>query len=183
MISSLSLCPLSIYICACVYGSDRIGFRYTLSLFLSFSFLFSGPVICVKINKDSRLSPTYIPLSPFSLIHGYQCDPSWISRPLTSGETNESVLWGHSKKLAIAFQLIQHPKPSVIQVVKNLRICGDCRKLFLLNFFPHTLHIHVSIDTVIKLIARIRQCLIVVHDANRIHHFDPTGNCSCNDRF
>ena len=115
--------------------------------------------------------------------HGYQCDPSWISRPLTAGETNESVLWGHSEKLAIAFQLIQQPKPSVIQIVENLRICGDCRKLFLLDFFLHTLRIHVFIDTAIKLIACIRQCSIVIHDANRIHHFDQTGNCSCNDRF
>ena len=97
--------------------------------------------------------------------------------------TNESVLWGHPEKLAIVFQLIQHPQPSVIEIVKNLRICGDCRKLFLLNLFSHILRIHVFIDTAIKLIARIRQCLIVVHDANRIHHFDQTGNCSCNDRF
>jgi hypothetical protein len=39
------------------------------------------------------------------------------------------------------------------------------------------------LDTAIKLIAQIRQCVIIIHDANRIHHFDPTGKCSCNDRF
>jgi len=96
--------------------------------------------------------------------HGYQCDQSWISRPLNHGETNESVLWGHSERIAIAFQLIQEPKPSLIQVVKNLRICGDCH-------------------TAIQLIAKIRQCSIIIHDANRIHHFDLTGKCSCNNRF
>ena len=77
--------------------------------------------------------------------HGYQCDPSWIFRPLNSGETNESVLWGHSEKLAIGLQLIQQPKPSVIEIVTNLRICGDCRKSFLLNLFLCTLHIYVFI--------------------------------------
>ena len=65
---------------------------------------------------------------------GYQCDPSWVSRPLTPGETNESVLWGHSERLAIAFQMIQQPKPSFIQIVNNLRTCGDCREFFLILF-------------------------------------------------
>lgn len=66
--------------------------------------------------------------------HGYQCDPSWVSRPLKPGETNQSVLWAHSEKLAIGLQFIQQPKPSVIEIVKNLRICGDCRKLFCTQF-------------------------------------------------
>ncbi|CAF1477089.1 unnamed protein product [Adineta ricciae] len=96
--------------------------------------------------------------------HGYQVDESWVSRPLVDGETNESVLWTHSERLAIAFQLIQNPKPSFIEIVKNLRICQDCH-------------------TAIKLIAQIHQCSIVIHDANRIHHFDLTGKCSCNDYF
>ena len=78
--------------------------------------------------------------------HGYHCDPSWVSRSLFPGEANESVLWGHSEKLAIAFQLIQQPKPSVIQIVKNLRICDDCRKLFLLNFFSLILTIRKIIS-------------------------------------
>ncbi len=111
--------------------------------------------------------------------HGYQCDPSWISRPLNHGESNESVLWGHSERIAIAFQLIQKPKPSLIQIVKNLRICSDCRKLFLFNLFNKKLFL----DAAIKLIAQIHQCLIIIHDANRIHHFHPTGKYSCNDRF
>jgi hypothetical protein len=65
--------------------------------------------------------------------HGYECDQSWISRPLNHGETSESALWGHSERIAIAFQLIQQPKPSLIQIVNNLRICGDCRKLFFIR--------------------------------------------------
>ncbi|CAF4098570.1 unnamed protein product, partial [Adineta steineri] len=76
----------------------------------------------------------------------------------------QSVLCGHSERLAIAFNLIQQPIPDRIQIVKNLRICGDCH-------------------SVIKLIAQIYQRLIVVRDVNRIHHFYPNGNCSCQDRF
>jgi hypothetical protein len=50
--------------------------------------------------------------------------------------------------------------------------------------FDNTLiFVFVFLDTAIKLIAQIRQCVIIIHDANRIHHFDPTGKCSCNDRF
>ncbi|CAF1535787.1 unnamed protein product, partial [Adineta ricciae] len=51
-----------------------------------------------------------------------------------------------------------------IQITKNLRVCGDCHQAT-------------------KLIAAIRRCHIVVRDANRIHHFDPDGHCSCNDYF
>jgi hypothetical protein len=60
--------------------------------------------------------------------HGHQYDSSWITRSLKDGETIESVLCGHSEKLAIAFNLIQRPQPSIIQITKNLRVCGDCRK-------------------------------------------------------
>ncbi len=60
--------------------------------------------------------------------HGYQCDASWISRPMMNDETEESILSGHSERLAIAFNLIQHPIPTRIQIMNNLRVCGDCRK-------------------------------------------------------
>jgi hypothetical protein len=59
--------------------------------------------------------------------YGYQCDVSWISRPMMNDETEESILSGHSERLAIAFNLIQHPIPTRIQIMKNLRVCGDCR--------------------------------------------------------
>ena len=44
-------------------------------------------------------------------------------------ETIASLLCGHSERLAIAFNFIQNPVPSRIQIVKNLRVCGDCREL------------------------------------------------------
>ena len=59
--------------------------------------------------------------------NGHEFDPSCITRPLAEGETVESVLCGHSEKLAIAFNLIQRPRPTFIEVKKNLRMCVDCR--------------------------------------------------------
>ena len=58
---------------------------------------------------------------------GYEADQSWVTRPLQNDETPESVLCGHSERLAIAFNLIQDPSPTVIYITKNLRICPDCR--------------------------------------------------------
>ncbi len=62
--------------------------------------------------------------------HGHKFDASWITRQIHEGETIESILCGHSEKLAIAFNFIRGRRPSFIQVTKNLRICGDCRKYF-----------------------------------------------------
>ncbi|CAF3460092.1 unnamed protein product [Rotaria socialis] len=60
--------------------------------------------------------------------HGYKPDESWITRELNECETVESVLCGHSERLAIVFNLLQRPIPTRIQIVQSLRICGDCRK-------------------------------------------------------
>nr|ACD54792.1 putative vegetative storage protein-like protein [Philodina roseola] len=60
--------------------------------------------------------------------HGHKFDPRWITRSLGPDETIESVLSTHSERLAIAFNFIQKSIPSPIQITKNLRICGDCRK-------------------------------------------------------
>lgn len=60
--------------------------------------------------------------------NGHQYDSAWITRPIEDGESIESILCGHSEKLAIALNLIQEPRPSSIQITKNLRVCGDCRE-------------------------------------------------------
>ncbi|CAF1040975.1 unnamed protein product [Rotaria magnacalcarata] len=96
--------------------------------------------------------------------NGFIFDSSWITRSLNENETIESVLCGHSELLVIALNLIQEPVPKFIQVVKNLRVCGHCHQFT-------------------KVIAKIEQCDIVVRDANRIHHFYPNGQCSCQDHF
>ncbi|CAM4880643.1 unnamed protein product [Rotaria socialis] len=96
--------------------------------------------------------------------NGFIFDSSWITRSLNENETMESVLCGHSELLVIALNLIQEPAPKFILVVKNLRVCGHCHEFT-------------------KVIAKVEQCDIVVRDANRIHHFYPNGQCSCQDHF
>ena len=118
------------------------------------------------------------------LQYGYQSNASWITRPLKSDETIASALCGHSERLAIAWNFVESPATTRIQVTKNLRVCGDCRELngFFVShhrFFSYIFHL----DAFTKLIALIRQCDIIVRDANRIHHFGKDGRCSCNDYF
>jgi hypothetical protein len=60
--------------------------------------------------------------------HGYESDSSWITRPLQEHEDAETVLCGHSERLAIAFNFVQNRTTKRIQVTKNLRVCGDCRE-------------------------------------------------------
>ncbi|CAF0987888.1 unnamed protein product [Didymodactylos carnosus] len=95
---------------------------------------------------------------------GYECDTRWTTRAPDPGESIESVLCGHSERLALAFNFISSPtSPQMIQITKNLRVCGDCHD-------------------VTKRISKIRQCEIIVRDKNRIHHFKD-GYCSCREHF
>ncbi|CAF4692710.1 unnamed protein product, partial [Rotaria socialis] len=96
--------------------------------------------------------------------YGYKYDASWIVRPREADETVESLLCGHSERLAMALHFIRDRKPKRIQLTKNLRICGDCHQFT-------------------KLTALVYQCEIIARDANRIHHFHINGQCSCNDYF
>lgn len=100
---------------------------------------------------------------------------------MMNDENAAQILCGHSERLAIAFNLIQRPVPSVIQITKNLRVCGDCRKY--IRFHLLLFHEVCSVDEVTKRIAMIRQIEIIVRDANRIHHFYRNGQCSCQDHF
>jgi hypothetical protein len=59
--------------------------------------------------------------------HGYQFDSTSNTRILMADENIESILCGHSEKIAIAFNFIQESIPSTIQITTNLRICRDCR--------------------------------------------------------
>ncbi|XP_023753838.1 pentatricopeptide repeat-containing protein At1g08070, chloroplastic [Lactuca sativa] len=76
-------------------------------------------------------------------------------------EEKDEVLMYHSEKMAVAFGLISMEKGSVIRVVKNLRICGDCHD-------------------VMKVISKMYEREIVVRDRSRFHHFK-NGCCSCGD--
>ncbi|CAF3859098.1 unnamed protein product, partial [Rotaria sp. Silwood1] len=83
----------------------------------------------VNDKSHSQSKEIYAELNRLALellADGYVFDSSWISRKLRDGETVISVLCGHSEKLALAFNLIQKPIPSVIQIKNNIRLCGDC---------------------------------------------------------
>ncbi|KAH1204932.1 Pentatricopeptide repeat-containing protein, mitochondrial [Glycine soja] len=76
-------------------------------------------------------------------------------------EEKGMVLRVHSEKLAVAFGIMNSVPGSIIQIIKNLRICGDCH-------------------TAIKLISKAVNREIVVRDSKRFHHFKD-GLCSCGD--
>ncbi|KAK7395976.1 hypothetical protein VNO78_16631 [Psophocarpus tetragonolobus] len=76
-------------------------------------------------------------------------------------EEKGMVLRVHSEKLAVAFGIMNSVPGSIIHIIKNLRICGDC---------------HI----VIKLISKVVNREIVVRDSKRFHHFKD-GLCSCGD--
>uniref|UniRef100_A0A1D1ZJZ1 Pentatricopeptide repeat-containing protein At5g46460, mitochondrial n=1 Tax=Anthurium amnicola TaxID=1678845 RepID=A0A1D1ZJZ1_9ARAE len=76
-------------------------------------------------------------------------------------EQKDVILSLHSEKLAVAFGLINTVEGSVIRVMKNIRVCGDCH-------------------SAIKLISKIVNREIVLRDPSRFHHFS-NGSCSCGD--
>ncbi|KAK9280022.1 hypothetical protein L1049_013707 [Liquidambar formosana] len=91
---------------------------------------------------------------------GYCPDTNYVLHDIEE-EHKEVILSQHSERLAIAFGLIATPPGTPIQILKNLRVCGDCH-------------------TVIKLISMIEGREIIVRDSNRFHHFKG-GLCSCGD--
>ncbi|KAF2321634.1 hypothetical protein GH714_000773 [Hevea brasiliensis] len=91
---------------------------------------------------------------------GYRPDTNYVLQDVDE-EHKETILSQHSERLAIAFGLIATPAGTPLQIVKNLRVCGDCH-------------------TVIKLISMIEERYIIVRDSNRFHHFK-RGLCSCGD--
>ncbi|OVA05980.1 Pentatricopeptide repeat [Macleaya cordata] len=91
---------------------------------------------------------------------GYRPDTSYVLHDIDE-EHKEAILSQHSERLAIAFGLISTHPETPLQIVKNLRVCGDCH-------------------TVIKLISMMEGREIVVRDSNRFHHFKG-GSCSCGD--
>ncbi|MQL94552.1 hypothetical protein Taro_027233 [Colocasia esculenta] len=91
---------------------------------------------------------------------GYIPETNYVLHDIEE-EQKENVLLHHSEKLAIAFGLLNTPNGTPIQIMKNLRICGDCH-----NF--------------IKFISKETGREIDVRDGNRFHHFKD-GTCSCGD--
>ncbi|CAN7003231.1 pentatricopeptide repeat-containing protein At3g03580 [Brassica rapa] len=94
---------------------------------------------------------------------GYVPDPREVSQNVEEEEEKRRLVCGHSERLAIAFGLLNTEPGTPLQVMKNLRVCGDCHE-------------------VTKLISKIVGREILVRDANRFHLFKD-GACSCNDRW
>ncbi|XP_054787084.1 pentatricopeptide repeat-containing protein At4g14050, mitochondrial isoform X1 [Prosopis cineraria] len=91
---------------------------------------------------------------------GYVPDTSSVLHDMDQQEKERQLFW-HSERLAVAYGLLKAVPGTIIRIVKNLRVCGDCH-------------------TVLKLISTIASREIYVRDAKRYHHFRD-GKCSCND--
>ncbi|KAL2478621.1 Pentatricopeptide repeat-containing protein [Forsythia ovata] len=93
---------------------------------------------------------------------GYVADIKFVLHDIEEDEKMD-MLCGHSERLAIAFALLNTKPGTPLQVMKNLRVCGDC----------HTVTKHIS-----KIVKRE----ILVRDANRFHLFKD-GTCNCGDHW
>lgn len=91
---------------------------------------------------------------------GYVPDTSCVLHNVDE-EEKETMLCGHSERLAIAYGLLNSPPGTTIRVAKNLRVCNDC---------------HVATKFISKVVDRE----IVLRDVRRFHHFR-NGTCSCGD--
>jgi pentatricopeptide repeat protein len=92
---------------------------------------------------------------------GYVPDTSGVLHDMSEEQKEEHLCW-HSEKLAIGLGLISTPPGTRLIITKNLRVCIDCH-------------------TATKWISKIRGRQIWVRDANRWHHFEKDGTCSCKD--
>ncbi|BBG93426.1 mitochondrial editing factor 22 [Prunus dulcis] len=129
---------------------------------------------CIDIGKETQVfyaGETSHPMKDemFSLLkeldaemrrRGYVPDSSFVLHDMEHQEKERQLFW-HSERLAVAYGLLKAVPGTVIRIVKNLRVCGDCH-------------------TVLKFISSIVKRDIVVRDATRYHHFS-SGQCSCND--
>ncbi|XP_042421214.1 pentatricopeptide repeat-containing protein At3g26782, mitochondrial-like [Zingiber officinale] len=91
---------------------------------------------------------------------GYVPDTGSVHHDVNE-EEKETVLHVHSEKLAVAFAIMNTASGTTVNIIKNLRVCGDCH-------------------TAIKLIAKLVDREIVIRDSHRFHHFKD-GSCSCGD--
>ncbi|KAF9615651.1 hypothetical protein IFM89_025601 [Coptis chinensis] len=91
---------------------------------------------------------------------GYVPDTNFVLHDVEE-EQKENALLYHSEKLAIVYGLLNTPHGTSIQIMKNLRICGDCHSFT-------------------KFLSKVTQREIVIRDGNRFHH-SQDGSCSCGD--
>ncbi|RZC67187.1 hypothetical protein C5167_010881 [Papaver somniferum] len=91
---------------------------------------------------------------------GLRKTPGWssieVNKKDVEDDKKEHILTSHSKRLAIAYGIINTRPKTPIRIFQNLRVCGDCHNAT-------------------KLISKITEREIIVRDSNRFHHFR-TGN-------
>ncbi|OMO94661.1 hypothetical protein COLO4_16226 [Corchorus olitorius] len=111
-------------------------------------------------TQSGRLHGFLETLSEKMKKEGYVPDTSCVLHNVDE-EEKETLLCGHSEKLAIAFGILNNPPGTTIRVAKNLRVCNDCHEAT-------------------KYISRITDREIILRDVRRFHHFK-NGICSCGD--
>jgi pentatricopeptide repeat protein len=115
-------------------------------------------------KKNEIYNKIYELFDKMKNFEGFKFDKSFATRiDLETDEEKENHLCLHSEKIALSFGLLETPKNSIIKLIKNLRVCGDCHNAT-------------------KLISKIENREIIMRDLNRFHHFKD-GKCSCNDYF
>ncbi|GMY05215.1 pentatricopeptide repeat-containing protein At4g02750-like [Fagus crenata] len=91
---------------------------------------------------------------------GYVPDTNFVLHDVEEERKEDELLY-HSEKLAIAYGILCMPNGTPIQIMKNLRICGDFHSFM-------------------KFVSKVTQRKIVIRDGSRFHHFWD-GLCSCGD--
>lgn len=91
---------------------------------------------------------------------GYVPDTNFVLHDVAEEQKEDDLVY-HSEKLAVAYGILQTPNGSPIQILKNLRICGDCHSFM-------------------KFVSGVAKRKIILRDGNRFHHFED-GLCSCGD--
>ncbi|GAB2273690.1 hypothetical protein Dimus_008471 [Dionaea muscipula] len=118
---------------------------------------------CVADKRHDCVEDIYLLLKDYQerlKMMGYVPDTNFVLHDVEEEQKEDELLY-HSEKLAISFGILSTPKGACIQIMKNLRICGDCH-------------------TFMKFISKVDQRKIIVRDGTRYHHFKD-GLCSCGD--
>jgi len=87
-------------------------------------------------------------------------DTNFVLHDVEEEQKQDELLY-HSEKLAVAYGILRVPNGTPIQIMKNLRTCGDCHSFM-------------------KFVSDITKRKIVIRDGSRFHHFRD-GLCSCGD--
>lgn len=91
---------------------------------------------------------------------GYIPETKFVLRDVEEEQKQNELLY-HSEKIAVVFGILNTPNESPVEIMKNLRICGDCH-------------------TFMKFLSKATHRKIVIRDGNRFHHISE-GFCSCGD--